>query len=406
MRFIDIINSLEGYVNIQAEGVFLERFLNICTHRNLNIRNIKRCGAQRLTADISVDSFKRLRPVCSRTKTSVKILKRQGLPFIAHRYRKRKATIIGLCLAILILWYTSGHIMGITVFGNQRISTETILSNLARSGVSLGKTARRLDSATIRNQMMRDIDELAWVGINVSGSRVYVEIVERLEKEPGIEIDQPCSLIAKKDGIIESVEARNGQSMVKNGDGVREGDVLVSGVVDNPAVGFRYVHAYGEVFAITSYTEVGEYLLEYDEEIETGAEKSRYTLKILDKEFPLFLGKGEPYENSEVIIDENEYRLPIDFLPSVFIGKETFKERETRRSKRTSAEALEVAKTELIEKLHNEIPDEAIIVNQEISQNLTERGSLEVSITLYCRENIAVEALIEKSDEAENTGEE
>ena len=31
--------------------------------------------------------------------------------------------------------------------------------------------------------MMIDIPELAWVGITVNGSRVYVEIVERLEDE-------------------------------------------------------------------------------------------------------------------------------------------------------------------------------------------------------------------------------
>ena len=31
MQFIDLINNLGGYVTIQADGIFLERFLNICT---------------------------------------------------------------------------------------------------------------------------------------------------------------------------------------------------------------------------------------------------------------------------------------------------------------------------------------------------------------------------------------
>lgn len=194
MQFIDLINNLGGYVTIQADGIFLERFLNICTRRNLDIWDIRHCGAQRLTANMSLASFREIRPVCRRTRTRLQIIRRRGFPFFAHRYRKRKFALLGLALAIFILWYTSGHIMGITVFGNSRISTDTILTHLARSGVSLGETTEGIDSALIRNRMMGDLDDLAWIGINVSGSRIYVEVVERLETEPGVNMEQPVIL--------------------------------------------------------------------------------------------------------------------------------------------------------------------------------------------------------------------
>ena len=276
MGFWEMRNRTEGYVTIQAEGLFLERFLNICMRRDFNIRNIRRLGAERLIADLSITSFRKIRPVCFRTKTRVKILKRQGLPFFLHRYRKRKFAILGILLALLFLWYTSGHIMGITVFGNEKISTETVLQHLARSGVALGKSARNLDSFHIRNQMMRDLDELAWIGINVSGSRVYVEVVERLTPEPGVDQDTPCHLVAARDGEILSIEARNGQSVVKIGSGVREGDVLVSGIMDNPVTGYRTVHAYGQVYARTTYRTEKEYPLQYTEAMDTGNTKTRY----------------------------------------------------------------------------------------------------------------------------------
>ncbi len=399
MRFLDILHKTEGYVTIRAEGVFLERFLNICTRRELDIWKIRRIGTETLVAEISLSSFRQLRPVCTRTKTRVRILHRHGLPFLLHRYRKRKFALVGVFLALLLLWYTSGHIMGITVFGNQRIPTETILSHLARSGVALGKPANHLDSSVIRNQMMRDLDDLAWIGINLTGSRIYVEVVERLEKEPGLEVEQPCNLVAKKDGKILSIEARNGQTMVKVGAGVRQGDVLVSGIMDNNATGYRYVHAYGQVFAETRYTLTREYPLSYQEMIDTGATKRRITLKILDREIPLYWGKGEPYTYATLEESQKEYRLPIESLPSLFVQQKYYREQEPEEKSRTAREALTLAKEELFSELTGTLPAEATILEQEISDTLTERGTVQVTMTLVCREDIAMEEAIEETEE-------
>ncbi|MBQ4145313.1 MAG: sporulation protein YqfD, partial [Clostridia bacterium] len=360
------------------------------------LKNIRRLGENRIIADISIISFKQIRQVCYRTRTSVKIIKRHGFPFLLHRYRKRKYLLIGVVIATVILWYTSGHIMGITVVGNKRIDTDTILNHLARSDIALGKSAKNIDSEVIRNQMIRDLDELVWVGINVNGSRVYVEIVERIEKKQGVDKNAPCHLVASKDGVISSIEARDGQTMVKPGAGVRAGDVLVSGIMDNLAVGYRYVHAYGEVYAKTRYKKTEEYPLEYDEKVRTGEKKTRYTVKVLDKNIPLFLREKPPYECFEKEEKEKEYCLPADIIPSIFLWKETYYECENVHQSKNSKEVFEEAKAQLYEELCLEIPEGAEIVDKEINQSLTERGTLQVEMTLICKENIAEEFPIEK----------
>lgn len=404
MKFTDMFAYLEGYVTIQADGYFLERFLNICTRRELNIWNLQRRGAERLTADMSLASFRQIRPVCRRTRTKVRILSRCGMPFLFRRYRRRRFALIGLAAVFILLWYTSGHIMGITVFGNSRISTETILEHLARSGVELGESTHGLDSSRIRNRMMTDLDDLAWIGINVSGSRVYVEVVERLEQEQGVEMDQPSSLVATKDGEIDSVEARNGQNMVKPGDGVREGDVLVSGIMDNETQGFRYVHAYGEVYAKTRYSLSREYPLSYEEAVDTGRQTTRYTLRILDKTFPLFLSRKQPYALSACDRSEQEYRTPLEFLPSLFVEKEVWREQTKESRSRTPADARETAVEELDKELSGMITGDTEVLEREVSDTLTERGTLAVTVTLVCRENIAREVPIDPPEE-ENTKE-
>ena len=398
MQFIDLVHALEGYVIIQADSQFPERFLTVCTRRNLDIWDLKQVGTNRFTARMSLNSFRQIRPVCYRTRTHLRILSRKGLPFLLHRYRKRKAALLGLVVALVFLWYTSCHIMGITVVGNDRIETSVILEHLSRSGIALGKTTSGIDASQVRNRMMRDLDELAWIGLNVSGSRIYVEVVERLEKEPGIDSNQPCHLVATKDGMISAIEARNGQTMVTVGSGVCEGDILVSGIMDTDVQGFRYVHAYGEVFARTTYTLTREYPLTYEEAVDTGKQTTRYTASVLGHRIPLFFRSNAPYDQYSHTETVQEYRLPIQRLPSLFLTKETYRQQTIHHKTRSASEALALAKTELNQELEAELPQDAKILTRELTHTLTERDSLSVTLTFACRENIAMEAPIDNED--------
>lgn len=397
MLFLRIINFLRGYVVICAEGVFIERFINICLRRNLLLWEIKKTGKERMVAKMTIDAFFCIRPIARRTRTKVRITGREGLPFIIHRYRKRKLALTGIVLFITLLWYTSGHIMGITIYGNERISTENILSVMAEQGISAGAPISRLDRDYLHNRLISEIDELAWVGINRKGSRIYVEVVERLNPKPKVAKETPCNLVAENDGIIESIYARSGQTMVKVGEGVKKGEVLVSGIVDNGAMGFRLLHAYGDVYATTTYTATREYPLEYQEKEYTGKDKKRFKISILGYTIPLSLSTRQPFEVCEENVTQNTYTPPVDLLPSITFISTDYKEQTLVPKSRTEAEIIEIAKEELEAELKASLPDDAEIKDTQIKHFTTEFGTVMVTVTLTCRENISAENIIDKN---------
>ncbi|MBR5152267.1 MAG: sporulation protein YqfD [Clostridia bacterium] len=394
MTLEQLVYYLKGSLTVQADSLYPERFLTVCMKRNLDIRDIRQLGERRLCMEMSIPAFRKIRPVCRRTRTRLTILKRRGLPFLLQRLRHRKFAFLGLLAAVLFLWYTTCHIMGITVIGNQRINTETVLEHLARSGVSMGKSTAGIDSDQIRNRMMRDLDQLAWVGINVSGSRIYVEIVERLEKPAAPDFSQPCHLIASKDGEILSIEAREGQTMVSVGSGVVAGDLLVSGLMDTDTGGFRTVHAWGDVYARTYYEKTEEYPLTFTEILETGEEKTRYSLKILNRTLPLFWGKI-PYAQYSETTETAEYRLPLERLPSLWITKTVYREKYEQERTRQVSEALETARKELFDALLETVPPEAEILDRELTHTLTEQGAVLATARVVCKENIAEKSAVE-----------
>lgn len=260
-RFIEYIS---GYLMITADGCFPERFINICIRRGLGLRDIRKMGKERIYAKIGIDGFLKIRPVAKRTSMHVKIKQRCGLPFLVHNYRRRAPALIGVVIAAAFLWYTSHYVMGIDVFGNERVPSDRIISELEQLGLTRGVKAADIDQRLLSNKLLTLDEDLAWVGININGSRVFAEVAERIEKPQKLDKSQPCNLIASKDGVIEHMEIRDGQTMIKRGEAVTEGQVLASGIMDNAKFGYTMVHARGDVYAVTKTVIRREYDLEGD----------------------------------------------------------------------------------------------------------------------------------------------
>ena len=126
--------------------------------------------------------------------------------------------------------------------------------------------------------------------------------------------------------------------------------------------------------------------------------KRRYTLKILNREIPLYFKNTPPYENYRLDESETEYRLPIESSPSLWIKKQCYADQKTVSKSRTAAEAVAAAREELSKQLRESIADNAEIIAEEPESSLTERGTVMVTLTLVCRENIAMETPIEGID--------
>lgn len=396
MLGVGALGNIRGYIVISADGYFTERFLNICMHRGIFLYNVRRTGENSITAHMKTEDFKDIRAIASKTRTRVRVVKKCGLPFWLRRYRKRKAVPVGAAVFLIILWYLSTHITGIDITGNERISTESALNELKSFGVYMGAGIKKLDRRLIQNQMMARMDDIAWIGVNIKGSRVYIDIRERLDTVRSVDDDIPCNIVAARDGVVRLMEVKAGQSLVAVGSAVEKGELLVSGAVDSESEGIRYIHSFGEIYADTFYKKSGEYPLEYTEKIYTGAVKTRYRAEIMGIKLRFFWSERPPYENYDKTEEVRELRTPISYLPSLFIKSEKFAEYTPQKKTRTADETAALANSELCGALNTEIPSGAEIKNINMTKSENSPGILTVSVEYECRENIALQRPIDK----------
>lgn len=371
MFIVRVWNFFRGYVIIRIEGLTLEKFINYAISRGVYLWDIKRIDYTTLEAKVGLEGYKELRHIVKRSGCKVKIRTKIGYPFFMHKIKLRKAFSIGFFICIAIIMLSSSFVWEMDIVGNKNLSKTEIEKLLNDLGLYPGTLKYSVDLANIENNMMIELEELAWIGIHIKGTRAIVEIVEKVEPPEKVPLDIPCDIIAAKRGIIEKVTAKNGDALVQRGDIVKEGELLLTGTIIREEADIRYVHALGEVLARTYYEEKDSISLVQINKIKTGNVYKRRIIKIGDNKIILNFSEI-PY--SDVIIEKKNKRLALwrnIFIPVEIIIEEYY---EVIKQKKfiDRGIAKQALQEKMMVKLISKIPEDVKVLNQDIEFNETE----------------------------------
>ena len=162
----------------------------------------------------------------------------------------------GLILFLFIIYGLSSFVWTVEVEGAEEINPQKVLSELESLGVQAGVLKSDIDSLWIENQLIIRIPELSWASLEIRGSKAVLRVRESVLPPVLIDRDTPCNVVAAKDGIIDKMIVLDGQAMVSEGQTVKKGQLLISGIIEHPnTIGVRYVHSMGKIIARTWYEE-------------------------------------------------------------------------------------------------------------------------------------------------------
>lgn len=294
MLILKMVNYLTGIVLIKISGTMPEKFINLCIAQQIFLWNITK-SQEDIYAYIRLPDFFRIRPLVRRSRTRVQVIAYKGLPFFTKRIKKRKVFVAGALLFIFLLYFLSSFIWFIDIVGLKNLSSENIINIVYACGLKPGTPKEVINVKEIENEVLLQQPDIAWVGINFTGTRAVIEIVEKTAVKQ--EDKNPANVVACKDGIVTEVIAIAGQSNVKKGDTVKKGDLLISGLTaDLPN---QFVRAKGIVKARVWYEGYGEGYLVKTEYQRTGRQDISVRLRIGSNEILLKKDNDQIFDKSE-----------------------------------------------------------------------------------------------------------
>lgn len=374
--FTAIWNYFSGYVMIYVEGLYLERFVNMALAEGIDIWDVRRVNRASISAYISAKDFYRLHSLLRKMRCRVRIRRKYGLPFLFTRMRLRPVMLFGWLLAAALLIALSRFIWFIQVDGCYELTREEVIALLGKIDISAGSRSNGLNLSRIGAELMERDQRIAWAGAQLNGVVLHVELIEAGREPEIVDNTTPANIYAAYDGVIQSITALNGHAMVKGGDAVKKGDLLISGNLSTEEVPELYVRARGDVQARVLFAFTASAGPSIERESRTGVKAPYRAVELFGRRFENPPGFSLYEAKEEKSARLNRFFLPIRFISGSY--HELKIEKLPASQEELAKAALEAAEAKLMEQL----PKKMLIVSKTSETRVLEDGSVEAVITV------------------------
>jgi len=340
MLIFKLMYLIRGYVVIRRDDMNSEKLLNILRRRNISVWDVEKKD-KKIKFKISYEDYIKHSDLINEI---VKPESKRGVLLKLNKLKLRRGFSIGLLILIISLYLLTSMIWDVEVIGTNQPNTNEIIRLLEKNKIKLPFALSQIETKKLET-LIYDNFQFKFVEVFVEGSKLIIFVREREPEPAEIKSNEPSSIIALKNAIVNKVIAKSGQAVVKEGDVVYEGQTLIMGIVKNKnSEEFMMVPSEGTVYGKTYYNfEMKEEKIR-NVNVSTNKSNAVYYLIINGNSIKI-IGDKDPYENYNY--REREINVPlvsniadIGFIKGVYY-EEVIKEIEI--DKNTAQNKMKIA---------------------------------------------------------------
>lgn len=373
-----------GIITIEIQSLIPEKFVNLMWKNGVHIKNLRKENITTMIMDVNLRDYDKIEEIAKKTKTKIKIIKRRGFAFFLIKIKRRIALVLGIILFMGMLYYLSTFVWNIEISVDHNLSPYEIRQQLSSFGIKPGINKRNINVYDIEEKLIKNNENIMWVRARVEGAKLKISAAERQSPPNIIAESSPCNLVARKDGEVIRVYTKAGTPVVKKGDMIRKGQVLVKGEQGKEGATYQ-VHAIGDVICRTFYEEIKQVKIDTLKRERTGNKIENIYLNIKGKN--IYLKKSVNKFNKYDRIEDNK----------LFIKKETYYEIKETTVHGDAKKIVDNTANELYSKICANLDKSVKIIDKIV--NYEAGDTYVVRVLVVAEENVALE---EKIPEQQN----
>lgn len=364
------------YLEVSNE---LNRFIKKCIDNNINLYNIS-YKKNKMVVLIDVKDYLKIKRLNYYSK--IRVVKYDGMLNIKKIIKDNMFYISVVFLSFIWMNLLTNYIVDIEIIhsnsGIRRLLKEELDKNNVK-GFSLAYSFEELDNIT-KKILADNKNNLEWVSIKKDGMKYIVRAEERIIKSEEVS-DKPRDIVASKDAYITKVISSKGNVLVRQGEYVKKGTVLISGKITLYEDVKGVTSASGSVYGNVWYESAVEIPKEISSERLTG--KKRYNLNVGNK-----ILLRNKYQNFR---QKNIKEIKIFGLKIKFYREE---EVEIIKTKTDDEYALNRLKEEFDKKLNGK----GVIIYQKVLKKEENNSTIKYRVFIITNELINAYSYFEDSD--------
>ncbi len=362
----------------------INRFIKKCIEYKINIDEINYINEDEITCKIDIKDYKKIKRLNYYSK--FKIIKYEGINGLKIHFKKYVYVYMLLLFCFIVMDILTSFIVKIDIIHENNTIRQLVKNELKNHGIEEYTLAYSFDELEkIKNDILKDNpNKLEWMSITRVGMSYIVRIEERIINEEKKE-EKPRNIIASKDAYITKIIATSGETLVRSGDYVKKGDILISGNIYLYDEIKGRIPAKGAVYGDVWYE--SEVKVPYNKEVIHDTGKSRYNLNINNK-----------------ILFKNKYKLfrqeNIKEINVLGFKIKIYKEIEYNRKiiKLTEKELENEAFKKVNESFKEKLKDNGNVISQKVLKKRQNNSTIEYRIFVITNELISKYVYINEGD--------
>ena len=297
----------------------------------------------------------------ARSRMRVALTEPLGLFGVFVRNRKRYGFFLGVVLVFLGFFFSSDLVWDVRISGNERVPDHVIAEYLEEFDFGIGASWRSTDKNIVESNVLTAHPDIAWISVNRRGTVAYVQVIE--SENIGVNEDSGplySNIIADRDGVIEQISVERGVAVVKIGDVVKAGDILISGIVESES-GVIMCRAQGAVRARGVMDVTVEAAGEATEKKAVGRTLAEARVVLFNFSINIFKNYRNCEETCDIIEEIREFALFDRFKLPIRIERSYSVQYEETIVSRTSDEMTDAARRELDSRIYSLFKDADVL---------------------------------------------
>lgn len=219
------MKNLKNECRIKVEGVNIDRVYKTLMKNKINMSNIDRPDYKILYFNVKTNQVKKTLELIDSPSYKTKIENYFGFSCLVNFLKRRFAFVISFVIFFSLLFINTILISDIKIYGNETILTEQILQVLSEKGVKKLALIDSIDTEKCEEILLNNFDEMSLISVVKVGNNLIINVKEKTLNN--LINDSNGSIVSNYYGQITEIEVMQGTPLVKQGDIVKQGDVLV-----------------------------------------------------------------------------------------------------------------------------------------------------------------------------------
>lgn len=235
-------------IAVTVEGLNIGRFVRYAGEQGIRLTNVRRTAPKRLNALVREDSLPQLQDIALHGGWKLTTGSRIGTGRAADWLHRRWLLAAAVLIAGIALLAASQVIWRIEIDDAGTYEADIRLA-LEEMGLKAPMLRSQVDIGELRDALEWRYPRIAWFECGWRGSALVIRPVEGVLPRTDGENDGARDIVATRDGIVHTIVTRAGTPVVKAGDVVRAGDLLIRGEERTSEGAVKPVAARGSVTA-------------------------------------------------------------------------------------------------------------------------------------------------------------